>query len=179
VNRVKHGHYVSQGYLRAFADPARKKPTQIFQLRREDLSCVHSNAINKVATNRGFYDAGPGDIAQEVEDWFSQEIEDSLPSDLLAFIEASRRLWYQRLPPAPLDRVLMHMTVQYLRIPYVRELLKKQLADRVRAPGGEAWRLVEEMRTNPGMLNVQIQEIKVHMNGPAHSCEPPIPTTRS
>lgn len=166
TDRIKRGHYVPQGYLKAFANPAR--PKQIFVLRRNLVNCTFSNPIAKVASRLGFYDAGPGDTVQEIEHWFSQEVEATLPLQIAEFIRLSCRSWYQRLPPAGLDGVLTQMALQFLRTRHVRETARQRLLDQALAPGGEAWRLVEEMNARPGVSSIKIQEINVHMNGPAH-----------
>ena len=72
-DRVKRGHFVPQGYLRAFADPAR--PKQIFVLRKANPGVTFSNPIHDVASRLGFYDAETGNTEQVIEHWFSEEIE--------------------------------------------------------------------------------------------------------
>lgn len=166
TDRIKRGHYVPQGYLKAFADPARE--SQIFVLRREEPDRTFSNPVTKVASRLGFYDAGPGDTEQVIEHWFSTEVEAALPLLITRLIEFSRRPWYQRLPPDELDQMLAQMPIQFLRTNHVRETARQRLLKQALAPGGEAWRLVEEMSMRPGVSSVEIQEARVHMDGPAH-----------
>ncbi|WP_456832977.1 DUF4238 domain-containing protein [Deinococcus sp. UYEF24] len=166
TDRVKRGHYVPQGYLRAFADPARE--AQIFVLRRVEPDRTFSNPIAKVASRLGFYDAGPGDTEQVIERWFSTEVEAALPFLITWLIEFSCRPWYQRLPPSELSQMLVQMAIQFLRTNHVRESARQRLLDQALAPGGEGWRLVEEMSMQPGVSSVEIREARVHMDGPAH-----------
>ncbi|WP_407543541.1 DUF4238 domain-containing protein (plasmid) [Deinococcus radiomollis] len=166
TDRVKRGHYVPQGYLKAFADPARE--SQIFVLRREQPDRTFSNPVAKVASRLGFYDAGPGDNEQVIEHWFSTEVEAALPFLITRLIEFSRRPWYQRLPPDELKQLLAQMAIQFLRTNHVRETARQRLLEQALAPGGEAWRLVEEMSIQPGISAVEIQEARIHMDGPAH-----------
>ena len=134
TDRVKRGHYVTQGYLRAFADPAWE--TQIFVPRREEPDRTFSNPITKVASRLGFYDAGPGDTEQVIERWFSTEVEAALPLLITQLIEFSCRPWFQRLLPSELGQTLVQMAVQSLQTNHVLESACQRLLHQALVPGG-------------------------------------------
>lgn len=166
VSNVKRGHFVSQGYLKAFADPARE--AMIFVLRPAEPGTTFANPIQMVASQHRFYDAEHGDTVQEVENWFAQEVETTLPQDIARFIDLSCRPWYQRLPPDELQRLLRHLALQFLRTPQVREAAEQQIAAAAMAPGGLGWQLMETQRQEPGVMDVRMDEVNVDINGPAH-----------
>jgi hypothetical protein len=165
-DRVERGHFVPQGYLRAFADPER--PKQIFVLLKKNPGKTFGNPIAEVASRVGFYDAEDGDTEQIIEHWFADDIESLLPHQIAEFVYLAQQRWRRQLPALLLDQLLIHATLQFLRTAQVREAAETRIADHHRRLGAAEAHL-QPMRELPGILSVELAGMEVVMNGPAHA----------
>ncbi|MPY68413.1 DUF4238 domain-containing protein [Deinococcus sp. SDU3-2] len=152
MNRTIRQHFVPRAYLRRFSSSSSGTGIERTHALIKRNTKIVEIPIQNIASRELFYDFGPGDQEQVLEQHFSQNIEGDLADLLRESVDHFKAA--QTLVASHKRRLAAHLALQYLRTHEFRRVLAENL-------GGVAEMLTRQFRS---LHNDLPDEFKVEAN---------------